>query len=94
MAKARELQLERYKNEGIFTNSELNPKLIRKYCKISSEVKTMLKNAAKSFNLSGRGFDRILKISRTIADLDNSNDIQVSHLAQALQFRGYITTQI
>ena len=94
VAKARELQLERYKNEGIFTNSELNPKLIRKYCKISSEVKTMLKNAAKSFNLSGRGFDRILKISRTIADLDNSNDIQVSHLAQALQFRGYITTQI
>ena len=94
VAKARELQLERYKNEGIFTNSELNPKLIRKHCKISSEVKTMLKNAAKSFNLSGRGFDRILKISRTIADLDNSNDIQVSHLAQALQFRGYITTQI
>ncbi len=94
VAKARELQLIRYKDDGIFTNSELNPKLIRKYCKISPEVKAMLKNAAKSFNLSGRGFDRILKISRTIADLDNGNEINVSHLAQALQFRGYITTQI
>ncbi len=49
----------------------------------------MLKNAAKAFNLSARGFDRILKISRTIADLDNEKEIKTTHLAQALQFRGY-----
>ncbi len=86
---AREIQLKRYKGEGIFTNSELNPKLIKKYCKITPGVKNMLKNALKMFNLSARGFDRILKISRTIADLEEAEDITTSHLAQALQFRGY-----
>ncbi len=89
VAKAREIQLKRYKNEGIFTNSELNPKLIKKYCKITPDVKAVLKNALQMFNLSARGYDRILKISRTIADLEESEDIMVSHLAQALQFRGY-----
>ncbi len=89
VAKARQIQNERYKNEGIFTNSELTPKLIRKYCKITPEIKDMLKNAAKAFNLSARGFDRILKISRTIADLDNAKEISALHISQALQFRGY-----
>lgn len=89
VASARQIQNERYKNEGIFTNSELTPKLIRKYCNISPEIKDMLKNAAKAFNLSARGFDRILKISRTIADLDGKEDISTLHISQALQFRGY-----
>ena len=94
VAKAREIQLSRYegerkKGEKIYTNSELTPKLIRKYCVLNSDTKEMLKNAAKAFNLSARGFDRILKISRTIADLDGAKDIEASHLAQALQFRGY-----
>ncbi len=89
VAEARKIQLERYKNEGIYTNSELNPKLIKKYCKLTAEVKDLLKNAAKSFNLSARGYDRILKISRTIADLDKKPDIEPKHIAQALQFRGY-----
>ncbi len=94
VSNAREIQLQRYKEERskgvmIFTNSELNPKLIRKYCVLEPEAKNMLKNAASAFNLSARGFDRILKISRTIADLDNKENIQTAHLAQALQFRGY-----
>lgn len=94
VAKAREIQLSRYKKErqkgeNIYTNSELTPKLIKKYCKLTPDVKLMLKNALKMFNLSARGFDRILKISRTIADLDGCDDIKTSHLAQALQFRGY-----
>lgn len=94
VAKARETQLQRYeeerkKGEKIFTNSELTPKLIRKYCVLKTDTKEMLKNAAKAFNLSARGFDRILKISRTIADLDNEKEIKTAHLAQALQFRGY-----
>ena len=88
VAKARKIQLSRYEGEGIFTNSELNPKLIKKYCKITPDVKKMLENALKMFNLSARGYDRILKISRTIADLDGAEDSVVSHLAQALQFRG------
>lgn len=89
VAQAREIQFKRYKEDGIFINSELNPKLIKKYCKLTPDVNIMLKNALKMFNLSARGYDRILKISRTIADLDNSPDILTSHLAQALQFRGY-----
>ena len=87
--KARKIQLERYKNEGILTNSELSPKLIKKYCKIDETTKQFLKNAINSFNLSARAFDRILKISRTIADLDEKEDISTSHIAQALQLRNF-----
>lgn len=94
VAQAREIQLQRYekersRGEKIYTNSELTPKLIRKYCILNHETKEMLKNAATAFNLSARGFDRILKISRTIADLGRAENIETSHLAQALQFRGY-----
>ena len=85
--KAREIQLERYKNEGILTNSELNSKLIRKYCKIDDKTKLFLKNAINQFNLSARAYDRILKISRTIADLEGLEDIKTEHIAQALQLR-------
>jgi len=88
VANARKIQLKRYKNEGIYTNSELTPRLLKKYCKLSKETSDMLKNAIKAFNLSARGYDRILKISRTIADLEEKEDITSSHLAQALQFRG------
>ena len=87
--KARKIQLERYKNEGILTNGELTPKLIKKYCKINESEKTFLKNAINQFNLSARSFDRLLKISRTIADLENQDDIKVSHIAQALQLRSF-----
>ena len=87
--KARKIQSERYKNEGILTNSELNSKLIKKYCKIDDTTKQFLKNAINSFNLSARAFDRILKISRTIADLEEKENIEVSHIAQALQLRSF-----
>lgn len=85
---ARKIQLERYKNDGIMTNSELNAKLIKKYCKIDDETQKMLKFAISKFNLSGRAYDRLLKIARTIADLEGAKDIQSNHVAQALQFRG------
>ncbi len=87
--KARKIQSERYKNEGILTNSELNSKLIKKYCKIDDTTRQFLKNAINSFNLSARAFDRILKISRTIADLEEKENIEVSHIAQALQLRSF-----
>ena len=87
--KARKIQSERYKNEGILTNSELNSKLIKKYCKIDDTTRQFLKNAIYSFNLSARAFDRILKISRTIADLEEKENIEVSHIAQALQLRSF-----
>ena len=85
---ARKIQLERYKNDGILTNSELSAKLVKKYCKIDEESRKMLKFAISKFDLSARSYERILKLSRTIADLSKSENIQSSHIAQALQFRG------
>ena len=87
---ARNVQLKRYEKENIYTNSELTPKLINKYCKIDEASKAMLKGAINKFNLSARSYDRILKISRTIADIEGSKDITLSHIAQALTFRGLI----
>ena len=86
---ARKIQLERYKNDGILTNSELTSKLIKKYCAIDDSTKQFLKNAINQFNLSARAYDRILKISRTIADLDNKENIELTHVAQALQLRSF-----
>ena len=87
---ARKIQTERYKNDGILTNSELTPKLIKKYCKIDSETEKIFKTAIIKYQLSGRKYDRILKLARTIADLENSMDIKQNHLMQALQYRSFI----
>ena len=88
--KARNIQLERYKDIGIYTNSNLTPKLIKKYCKLDSAGTDILKNAVNRFNLSARAYDRILKLARTIADLEGSENILVSHIAQAVQYRSNI----
>lgn len=85
--KARQIQLERYKNESILTNAELTSELIKKYCPIDEKSREILKIAIVKYQLSGRRYDRILKLARTIADLDNSKDIQQIHLMQALQYR-------
>lgn len=85
--KARKLQTERYKNDGIFTNSELTPKLVKKYCKLDKETQQTLKLAAIKYQLSGRKYDRILKLARTIADLEGSDNINQNHIMQALQYR-------
>ncbi len=89
VTEARLIQAERYKNEGILVNSELNAKLIKKYCKLDEASKNFLKNAINQFNLSARAYDRLLKISRTIADLAKEEDITISHIAQALQLRSF-----
>lgn len=85
--RARKIQLERYKNDGIFTNSELDTKLIRKYCVLDKECESIFKVAIAKYQLSGRKYDRILKLARTIADLDTSENIKSQHLMQALQYR-------
>ena len=84
---ARNIQLERYKDEKILTNSELTSKLIKKYCQLDSQSQEIMKSAIVKYQLSGRRYDRILKIARTIADLDSSKEISAIHLTQALQFR-------
>lgn len=85
--KARKIQLERYKDDGILTNSELTPKLVKKYCKIDKEGENLFKTAIVKYQLSGRRYDRVLKLARTIADLDGSDNIKLQHLMQALQYR-------
>ena len=85
--KARKIQSERYKNDGIFTNSELTSKLIKKYCQIDNASAELLKLASVKYQLSGRRYDRILKLARTIADLESSVVITQKHIMQALQYR-------
>ncbi len=84
---ARNIQLERYKNTGIYTNSELTPKLIKKYCHLDEAASSLLKEAVRKFSMSARAYDRVLKLSRTIADLEQSENINVKHIAQAVQYR-------
>ena len=88
VVRARNIQLERYKQDGILTNSELSAKLVKKYCKIDDESKSMLKFAISKFDLSARSYERLLKLSRTIADLNCRENIELNDVAQALQFRG------
>ena len=85
--KARKMQADRYKNESILTNSELTSELIKKYCQIDEPSKSLLKTAIVKYQLSGRRYDRVLKLARTIADLDGKNNIEQIHLMQALQYR-------
>ncbi len=87
VVRARRIQLERYKKENILTNSELTSDLIKKYCQVDEKSKELLKVAIVKYQLSGRRYDRILKLARTIADLDESKDIQSVHIMQALQYR-------
>jgi magnesium chelatase family protein len=84
---ARRVQLERFKKEKIFCNAQMSAKHIRKYCILDDESKTLLQTAMTKKGLSARAFDRILKLSRTIADIEASPNIQFSHLSEAVQYR-------
>ena len=84
---ARKIQQERYKEKGIYSNAELTPKLLNKYCKLDEDGKLLLQNAFEKLNLSARAYGRILKVARTIADLADSNNISAEHIAEAIQYR-------
>ncbi len=85
--RARKMQHDRYARDGIYTNSQLSSSLIRKYCPVSDDIKAVLRSAFDNLGLSARAHDRILKVARTIADLDSSDDINVNHIAEAIQYR-------
>jgi magnesium chelatase family protein len=84
---AREIQGERFKECGFFCNSEMGPAEVLKFCQPDEGAKGLLRTAAQRLNLSARAFHRILKVSRTIADLEGSEGINIAHLAEALQYR-------
>ena len=85
---ARNIQFERYKHLKIYSNAELTDKYIDQYCNIDETGKALLEKAFKKFKLSTRAYTKILKVARTIADLDNEKDIKLNHLAEAIQYRG------
>lgn len=86
--KAREIQAQRYKaSETVFCNAQMSSKHLREYAVPDAEGLALLKMAMSKFNLSARAYDRILKVSRTIADLDSSETIKTHHLAEAIQYR-------
>ena len=81
-------QTERFKGEKkTYCNAQMAPKMIRKHCAISADGEKLLENAVVELGLSARAHDRILKVSRTIADLDGAENIQAKHLSEAIQYR-------
>ncbi|MBQ5798868.1 MAG: YifB family Mg chelatase-like AAA ATPase, partial [Clostridia bacterium] len=85
--KAREIQNARYKGTGITCNARLTPAMLEKFCVLSPDAENALKTVFDKMGMSGRAYDRILKVARTIADLDNSATIETAHILQAIQFR-------
>jgi magnesium chelatase family protein len=84
---ARERQLQRYQGEKIYCNAQLSPRQIRRYCNISVECERLLESAMTRLGLSARAHDRILKVARTIADLDAAESIEVPHISEAIHYR-------
>ena len=85
--KARRIQRDRFKDDAIFTNSRMDHKQIKKYCQIDTQAKELLEMAMNELNFSARGYDKILKVSRTIADLAGEEKILSEHISEAIQYR-------
>ena len=87
VVKARSRQAKRLADENILTNSRMNSRQVRKYCKLYDPGQTMIKQAVYELGLSARAHSKVLKIARTIADLEESDNIQSQHIAEAIQYR-------
>jgi magnesium chelatase family protein len=85
--RARKIQQSRYQGEKIYSNAQMSSRMIRKYCNISAECERLLESAMTRLGLSARAHDRILKVSRTIADLEGAEDISSTHISEAIQYR-------
>ena len=84
---ARQKQKERFTGKNIQTNSQMNVQQMKEFCELQTDAQKLLKNAVDTMHLSARSYHRILKVSRTIADLENCETIETNHLAEALQYR-------
>ena len=85
---ARQIQTERYKDSKlIHCNAQMTDRMLHEYCQLDEQTTTLLHNAMTKMSLSARAYSRILKVARTIADLDSSENIQMSHVAEAIGYR-------
>ena len=84
---ARKVQLERYKNDKNYSNAKMNSKQIKLYCKIDDDTRDFMEQAFEKFHMSARAYNRILKVARTIADLEGKENIEFEHVAEALAYR-------
>jgi magnesium chelatase family protein len=84
---ARSVQLRRFFDEHIYTNAQMGPRHLRKYCALNSDCEKIMENAVTKLGFSARGYDRILKVARTIADLEGSENLEPKHLSEAVQYR-------
>jgi magnesium chelatase family protein len=84
---ARRVQVERFKGSQVYSNAQMRPRQIKEYCKLDKEAENLLKSAIVHLKLSARAYDKILKLSRTIADLEGAPTIQAQHVAEATQYR-------
>ena len=89
---AREVQRERFKDNGFLCNAEMGPAEVWEHCQLEDGARSLLQTAAQRLTLSARAFHRVLKVSRTIADLDGADQITVAHLAEAMQYRARAAT--
>ncbi|NUQ81760.1 MAG: YifB family Mg chelatase-like AAA ATPase [Bacteroidetes bacterium] len=85
--RSREIQTDRFQGSGLYCNAQMKPQDIRKFCRLDESCQQLLKTAMDRLGLSARAYDRILKVSRTIADLDGSDSIRPQHLSEAIQYR-------
>ncbi|MFN3740100.1 MAG: YifB family Mg chelatase-like AAA ATPase [Thermodesulfovibrionales bacterium] len=87
VTEARQRQLRRFKEEGIYSNAQMKTRHLKKYCRLKEEAHSLLERAIEKLHLSARAYTRILKVSRTIADMEASEDILPHHIAEAIQYR-------
>ena len=87
VVKTRERQLDRFQGEKIYCNAQMSSRQLRKYCNIAPDSERLLESAMTRLGLSARAHDRILKVSRTIADLEGAENISTTHISEAIQYR-------
>ena len=85
--RARQIQQERFAGTGIYTNAMMNSKMLREYCVLDTKARALLEQAMERLDLSARAYDRIIKVARTIADLEGTSSIGVTHISEAITYR-------
>ncbi len=88
VVKARKIQEARFKGKGHFCNAHMGPREIKHYCSLGKEAQKLMANAVKNFGISARGYGRLLRVARTIADLKEKESLETLHIAEAIQYRG------